>query len=331
MTGIREHHPADPELSIVVVSWNTKALLADCLASLARDPRSAAWEVLVVDNASADGSADMVAADFPWAQLIRSERNLGFAGGNNLALRRARGRHLLLLNSDTRVPAGALGPLVDALDAEADVGAVGPRLVDAAGRLEMSCGRAPSLGGEIVHKLLLHRLFPFFRFGRWDHRSRRDVGWVTGACLMVRGDAARAEGYLDEGIFMCYEDLEWCLRLRAAGWRILYLPDHEVVHLEGQSIRQRMGEMLVVSQQSLYYLFQKHFGRCRLQALRGLTLVEMVLRTALWSTVWLLRPNRRAEAADRLGAYRRIARRTLMDRSYWAPFDGRTDRGPAPD
>ena len=316
-----------PELSICIVSWNTRQLLADCLASLGEDPRGARWEVLVVDNASVDGSADMVATRYPRVQLIRSEVNLGFGGGNNLALARARGRHLLLLNSDTRVPVGALGALVERLDAEADIGAVGPRLVDAGGRLELSCGRAPGTGAEIVHKLLLHRLFPFFRFGGWDHRSRRDVGWVTGACLMVRGAAARAVGFLDEGIFMCFEDLEWCMRLRAAGWRIVYDPGSEVVHLEGQSIRQRLGDMLVISQQSLYYLFQKHFGRSRLHLLRGLTLVEMILRTLLWSALWLLQPGRRTEAADRLAAYRRISRRTLTDRSYWAPLDGASPRG----
>jgi GT2 family glycosyltransferase len=311
-----------PELSICILSWNTEALTRDCLASVFADPRSTGWQVIVVDNDSADGSATMVAEQYPAAELIRSPQNLGFAGGNNLALNRARGRFLLLLNSDTRVPTGALGHLLEHLERHPQVGAAGPRLVDATGRLELSCGRAPGLTPEIFHKLLLHRVFPFFRFGRWNHRETRDVGWVTGACLMIRRQALDAAGCLDDGIFMCFEDLEWCMRLRAVGWRIDYVPGSQVVHLEGQSIGQRLGDMLVVSQQSLYYLFQKHFSRAHLHALRLLTTVEMILRTVLWSALWTVRPGARREAGSRLAAYRVIFRRTLADRSYWAPRDG---------
>ena len=311
-----------PELSICILSWNTEAFTRDCLASLFADPRSSGWQVIVVDNDSADCSATMVAEQYPDAELIRSPKNLGFAGGNNLALTHARGRFLLLLNSDTRVPTGALGHLLDHLEQHPQVGAAGPRLVDAAGQLELSCGRPPGLTPEIFHKLLLHRVFPFFRFGCWHHRETRDVGWVTGACLMIRRQALDAAGSLDDGIFMCFEDLEWCMRLRAVGWRIEYVPDTQVVHLEGQSISQRLGEMLIVSQQSLYYLFQKHFSRSHLHALRLLTTVEMVLRTVLWSALWTVRPGARSEAGSRLAAYRVILRRTLADRSYWAPRDG---------
>ena len=310
-----------PELSICILSWNTEGLTRDCLASLHADPQSENWQVIVVDNDSTDGSVAMVQRQFPVVELIRSPTNLGFAGGNNLAFTHARGEHLLLLNSDTRVPVGALGHLLDHLRQHQAVGAVGPRLVDDDGRLELSCGRAPGLIPEIFHKLLLHRVFPFFRFGTWHHRETRDVGWVTGACLMVRSQALDATGGLDDGIFMCYEDLEWCMRLRAAGWRIEYVPGTEVVHLEGQSIRQRMGEMLVVSQQSLYYLFQKHFGYAHLHALRLLTAVEMVLRTVIWSAFWLVRPARRSEAGSRLAAYREIFWRTIAERRYWAPRD----------
>ena len=311
-----------PELSICILSWNTEAFTRDCLASLFADPRSSGWQVIVVDNDSADGSATMVAEKYPAAALIRSPKNLGFAGGNNLALTHARGRFLLLLNSATRVPTGALGHLLDHLEQHPQVGAAGPRLVDAAGQLELSCGRPPGLTPEIFHKLLLHRVFPFFKFGRWHHRETRDVGWVTGACLMIRRQALDAAGSLDDGIFMCFEDLEWCMRLRAVGWRIEYVPGTQVVHLEGQSISQRLGEMLIVSQQSLYYLFQKHFSRSHLHALRLLTTVEMDLRTVLWSALWTVRPGARSEAGSRLAAYRVILRRTLADRSYWAPRDG---------
>lgn len=311
-----------PELSISIVSWNTRELLRECLGSIREDPRSAAWELFVVDNASGDGSADMVEECFPGAVVVRSRVNLGFGGGHNLALARARGRHLLILNPDTRVDPGALGGMVDFADRNPGVGAVGPRLEDDRGNLERSWGRSPGTLSLIAHKLLLHRLFPHRRLAR-PGGGEADVGWVTGACLLVRREAAATAGFLDDGMFMCHEDVEWCMRLRSAGWRVVYLPQIRVVHHEGRSIRQRLGEMLVVSQQSQYYLHQKHFGRGRLHLLRLLTAVEMVLRTCLWSLLWMVRPVTRGESRDRLGAYRRILWRTLADRGYWAPRDPR--------
>ena len=308
-----------PLLSVCIVSWNTRDLLRDCLRALFADPQSREWEVLVVDNASDDGSPAMVAQEFSQVQLIVSDENLGFSGGNNLALEQARGRHLLLLNSDTRVESGALGQLVAYLETHPGVGAVGPMLSDGDGRLELSCGRSPSLATEIVHKLLLHRLLTFFRFGGWHHRSQRSVDWVTGACLMVRAEAADQTGFLDSRMFMCFEDLDWCMRLRRQGWEIVYCPSSRVTHLRGQSIGQDLGRMLVISQQSLFYLFQKHFGRGHLQALRLLTAIEMVLRSALWGIGYGLTRSRREERRQRLKAYGQIFYRTLAERSYWSP------------
>ena len=309
-----------PALSVCIVSWNTRDLLRDCLSSLVADPASNDWEIIVVDNASTDGSPDMVVEEFPEVMLIANARNLGFSRGNNAGLERATGRHLLILNPDTRVEADALSGLAQYLDAHPGVGAVGPRLIRGDGTLELSCGRTPSLGAEIVHKLLLHRVFPFFRFGRWDHESTRSVGWVTGACLMVRREAADQVGLLDTRMFMCFEDLDWCMRLHRAGWQIVYYPTHRVIHLGGQSIQQNREEMLVVSQQSLFFLFQKHSGRLQLTVLRILTVVEMLLRSLVWSGLGLAAPSRRCEARQRLAAYRRILYRTIADPVYWAPM-----------
>jgi N-acetylglucosaminyl-diphospho-decaprenol L-rhamnosyltransferase len=311
---------AQPILSVCVVSWNTRDLLADCLSSLEADPEYGGWEVVVVDNASADGSATMVASRFPRVRLIRNPSNLGFAGANNLAMAQARGRYLALLNPDTRVRIGALGGLVRHMEREPTIGAVGPRLEDPDGTLQLSCGRVPSLGTEIVGKLLLHKVFPFFKLGRWNHAEDRDVGWVTGACLMARREAVAAVGPLDAGIFMFYEDLEWCLRLRRCGWRIVYVPGSRVVHLGGQSVRQDFRHMLVISQRSLYYLFSKHYSLGALHALRVLTVVEMLLRSLLWLPLRYFSSTRSAEARERLQAYREILGKTFTDRAYWSPF-----------
>jgi GT2 family glycosyltransferase len=306
-----------PLLSILIVNWNTRELLRDCLNSIYEDPQSIAWEVVVVDNGSGDHSAALVESSFPQARLLALGQNLGFVGGYNLALEKSRGQYLLLLNSDTRVEPGALGGLVAFLEDHPQAGAVGPRLVHGDGTVQLSCGLSPSLGAEIVNKLLLHKVFPFFKFGRWNHAQIREVGWVTGACLLVRRAAIQEVGPLDPAIFMFYEDVEWCLRMRRAGWKVFYYPFSRVVHLGGQSTRKNFDQMLVISQQSQFYLFQKHFGRGALHLLRALTLVEMVFRSLAWSCFsW---GKRRVQARQRLKAYREIFSRTLCERAYWAP------------
>ena len=310
--------PRSPLLSIIVVNYNTSDLLARCLDSIFEDDTSR-WEVIVVDNGSTDNSVALVEARFPQVTLLASPQNLGFSGANNLALRQARGDFFLLLNTDTRVPPGSLGPMVAHMAANLWIGALGPRLVNASGELELSCGRHPNLASEIVHKLLLHKAFPFFRFGRWNHLDRRPVGWVTGACLMVRREAAEQTGFLDQGFFMCYEDVDWCMRIDRAGWQIIYYPDVEIEHDRGGTISRNLGELLVISQESQYYLFQKHFGPASLNLMRLLTVMEMGLRSAVW-TAAALSGRRRREARLRLKAYRKIAGRTILKRSFWAPL-----------
>jgi hypothetical protein len=311
----------DPVLSICILNWNTYELVRDCLMSIFADPQAADWEVVVVDNASADGSVEKIRREFSQAKIIVSAENLGFSGGNNLALQQVRGCYALLLNSDTLVEIGALGGLVDFMDSQAQAGVVGPMLLNTDGSLQLSCGISPSLWSEIVHKLLLHKLFPFFKLGRWDHAQTRSVGWVTGACLMVRRQVLDEVGFLDPQFFMYHEDVEWCLRFKRRGWRVYYYPFSRVVHLGGQSTRKNFSEMLVVSQRSLYYLFQKHFGRFQVYALRLLTIIEMVLRSLGWSSFFIFNRARRPECRQRLKAYQIILIRTLLDRSYWAPME----------
>jgi len=303
-----------PRLSICIVNWNTRDLLKDCLQSIFEDPESEQWEVIVVDNASADDSVDMVRASFPLVRLLVCEENRGFVGGNNLALQEARGGCWLLLNSDTQVERGALGLLLDFMDANPEAGAIGPKLLNADRSLQLSCGIAPTFYSEMANKLLLHKLFPFFKLGCWDHAQIREVGWVTGACLLVRRTAADQVGLLDPAIFMFYEDLEWCLRIRKGGWKVFYHAFSRVLHLGGQSTRQNFGQMLVISHQSLFYWYSKHFSSLEVVILRLLTPVEMLLRSLVWGLLYFSRPSRRDEARQRLRAYREIVASVLFFR-----------------
>ena len=166
---------------------------------------------------------------------------------------------------------------------------------------------------------MLHKLLPFFKLGRWRRDEIRVVGWVTGACLLVRREVLDEVGALDENMFMFYEDLDWCMRIRAAGWKIFYVPQSRICHLGGQSTRQDLARMLVVSQKSLYYLYAKHFNRSLLGLLRLLTIYEMVIRRLAWSALYLLCRHRRKETSERLRAYSEILSKSLREKPYWSP------------
>ena len=217
------------DLSIIIVSFNARADLERCLGSLHAAPVAAPHEILVVDNGSNDGSAG-AARRWPGVTVIETGANLGFARANNSGIRASRGANVLLLNSDTVVPPGAIDRLRAELDREADVAVVGPRLVDAAGRAELSFGRMIGPLNELRQKRLQ-------RSGKIEEmtRQRQYPDWVSGACLLVRRADADAVGGLDERYFMYAEDVDFCAAVRARGRRILFVPGVEVVHLRGRS------------------------------------------------------------------------------------------------
>lgn len=230
------------DLSIVIVSWNTRALLDDCLESVYAGLEAAgpsAAEVWVVDNASDDNSAAMVSGKYPAARLIQNGENVGFARANNQALRQAAGQYLLLLNSDTIVPKGALAALVEVMEAHPDVAACSPFLLNGDGTPQFCWARFPGLKDELTGGFDLSQSpYPAAEFADAGRRAAMQpfpVDWVGGACFLVRAEAARQVGLLDEAFFMYCEETEWCHRFRRAGWQILLAPGVTVTHLGGQS------------------------------------------------------------------------------------------------
>jgi GT2 family glycosyltransferase len=225
-------------LDIVIVSYNTREDLARSLASLAAHPPAGLETTFVVDNASADGSADMVRASWPAVHLIALDRNVGFAAANNTAIRRSSADRVLLLNSDTIVPAGAIDALAGRLEATGAV-AAGPRLADADGRPEISFGPMLSPWAEWRQRRLMRlaarRDAEAVRTVARLTGEERDVDWVSGACLLVDRAAAVAAGLLDERYFMYEEDVDFCAALRARGGRILFTPAATITHLGGRS------------------------------------------------------------------------------------------------
>ncbi len=230
---------AAPRLTIVIVSYNTQADLARCLESLRDTPPAVPLQIVVVDNASRDGSAAYVRAHHPEVRLIDSGDNLGFAKANNLGIRATESELLLLLNSDTIVPPNALDRLVATLDRFPAVVAVGPRLTDGAGNPELSWGQMISPRAEWRQRALMRGLAaddaPTRALVERLSHEERVVDWVSGACLLVRRAAACEAGLLDEQFFMYTEDVDFCAALRARGGQILFTPASEVIHLRGRS------------------------------------------------------------------------------------------------
>ena len=284
-----------PDLSIVIVNYNVVDMLRDCLRSLGPDLARLRAEVFVVDNASADGSAEMVAAEFPAVELIRSPRNLGYSAGNNLALRRARGRYVLLLNPDTKLPPCALVDTIAYMEAHPDVGALGPKLVRADGSLDLACRRSfPSPEVAFFRLSGLARLFPRSeRLARYnllhvDPDRAMDVDSVCGAFMLVRREAIDRVGLLDEAFRMYGEDLDWAYRIKQAGWRIRYHPSVVVLHYKGQSSRQRRIRSLLAFYHAMHVFYGKHYAPSRPAPFNALVhagiagyAVVALLRTAL--------------------------------------------------
>ena len=297
------------DLTAIVVNWNAGAHLKRCVGALLAQGRDLDLEVVVVDNASSDTSLRELAAFGDRVRLIQTGENLGFGRGVNRGLAGSGGAYVVALNPDVVLQPGALLRLVRFLERVPQAGLVGPRLSNVRGQIQASCGRPPRLTDEICRKFLLHLIFPLFKFRRWCPSEPTAVGWVTGACFAARRAALEAVGGLDEAIFMYYEDVDLCLRVRQAGWQVFYLPEAEGMHAGGASSKRALARMLVVSEASYAYLVRKHLGRAAELLLRGLRPVEMGLRWLLWGALFLIRPGCRQEARARLQAYGVILKR----------------------
>ena len=252
-------------LDIIIVSFNARADLERCLHSLHSAPPAMPHRVFVIDNASSDGSAETVRRAWPDVEVIDLPTNAGFAAANNVGIRAGRGDMILLLNSDTMVPAGAIERLVSRVEREPAVVAAGPRLVDGEGRAEWSFGRMLTPWTE-AHRAVTGKLY-----GRrvpgvtWavERATRRESypDWVSGACLLVRRPAAEKAGLLDERYFMYEEDVDFCAALRANGGRILFTPVAEVVHLRGRSSRSAPVATRLAYHRSHAAFYAKHDPR----------------------------------------------------------------------
>jgi len=251
------------DLSIVIVNWNTRNLLAQCLGSVYDTVSDLDFEIIVVDNASTDGSVEMVRERFLQVRLIQNTENVGFARANNQAIALSRGRYMLLFNSDAIATLGAIQALVVLADVEPRAGIVGARLLNPDGSFQASHTPFPTLWQEFLILTGLGRLSR----GRWypsrgpeEDKGPQVVDYVGGACLLVRRQAVEEVGGLDEGYFMYAEEVDWCYRMKQAGWQVWYQPAAKVIHLGGGSSQNRRPQREAGLYRSRVRFFRKHYG-----------------------------------------------------------------------
>ena len=296
-----------PDLSVVIVNWNTIGMLRDCLGSLFASGVKASLEVFVVDNASSDGSPDMVEAEFPSVKLIRNTRNMGFAAANNQALRLAKGRHVLLLNSDTLVHTGVIDASIDYLDQNPQTGMMGCRVLNADGTVQTTCSRFPTLTNLV---LLTSGLFKVpglsvarrYRMEDWQRDDERDVEVVSGCYLMARRSATEAVGLLDEDFFFFGEETDWCRRFLAHGYAVRFAPVGTITHFGGGSSKSLNSKRDLMLSEATVRLHRKHGGLAAAAAAWSILFVFNASRYAYWSFKSLTQRS----GLDRSGHFRGV-------------------------
>lgn len=325
-------------LSIIIVNYNSKSVLQDCLASLLNSSLEIHYEVFVIDNASSEDISDLESrfCDF---KFLYNKKNLGFAAANNIGIKLAKGKFILLLNPDTIVNKDSFQPMLNYLGNNPQTGIVGCKIFNAEGVIERSTHSFPSLLKEFVHanefvKALMSydsflgnlfrkksRMKAFDSY--WDHNSEREVDHVTGACMMVRREAIEKAGLLDEAFFLYNEEVEWSLRIKKAGYKSIFLPDSTIIHLFGHSTgqkvqKQKVNRLLVERYRGMLYFFGKHFGFLKQMLLRAIVFEGFALRL-LFNYIKTLRPSlkNRTSVLEENKYYKQIIKLAFMRCYDW--------------
>ena len=277
------------DLSVVIVNWNTRDMLRDCLQSVLAGIGDLRAEIFVVDNASEDGSAAMVRREFAQIHLIQSAKNLGFGAGNNLALRRVCGRHVLLINTDTIVHGSVIANCVTWLDNNPEVGLMGPRLLNRDGAGQPSCSSFPSLKSLTLQLVGITRIARWdnYRMTGWDWSEERSVEVVSGAAMFVRGKAMEEVGLFDESFYFYGEETDWCRRFSSNGWRLKFVPIPEITHYGGGSVRRLNHRREVMLTEGTTRLQLKHGGRVAAITCFTILTLHNITRAAFWFAAWV--------------------------------------------
>ena len=308
------------DLSIIIVSWNVRDLLRACLRSIDAGRGELRLEVIVVDGGSHDGSPEMVAAEFPWVKLIARPDNVGFPKGNNIGMSEANGRTLLLLNPDTEIIGDALTALLNFLDSQPDVGVVGPQLLNSDGTVQSSRRRFPTLATGLFESTWLETVAPraildHYYAADLPDDATADVDWLMGACLLIRREIYEAVGGMDEDYFMYSEELDYCRRIKEAGWRVVYLPAAQVTHHAGKSSEQAVAARHIAFQRAKLRYFWKFHGRLPAHFLRIVLLLNYLCQIILEAAKGVL-GHKRPLRWQRVAIYWQVLRTGLRPAGF---------------
>ncbi len=263
-------------LTVSVVTANNKKLILDCLRSIYETTQNLSFEVYVVINDSSDDSEAAIKENFPEVKLIINQKKMGFTYNHNIVIKGSEGKYILVLNDDTVILDGALDKMVNFMENHSDIGVLGCKILNPDGSLQWSCGKSFDHKFEYFKSAILRPWLPFLKHRHF--KNVQEVSWVTGACFLVRAEAARAVGLFDENIIIYYDDADWCYRMIRAGWKVVFYPGAEIIHYYGQTRKQYLARDIFIIYQSRLYFFAKHYSYSTYYLVRMLTVPEAILR-----------------------------------------------------
>jgi GT2 family glycosyltransferase len=298
-TSLNKECPID--ISFIIVSWNAKRYLLKCLESLGRTEGNYTSEIIVVDNASTDGSPQALRESAPRVRLVENAKNAGFARANNIGIKLARGRYLCLINSDVEVREGCVTEVLRQMETQPGIGLIGPLLLEGDGQTQISCWGFPSLWNMLCCALALDRIFPScslfngYQMRHFHKDTARDVDILGGAFWLARREAVQEVGLLDEGFFMYGEDMDWCQRFWQKGWRIHFCPQAAAVHYGGASSANAPIRFSIEMQRANLQYWKKHHSGAAWLAIHFVYGLHLLVRIVGHFGASLVRAKTRAE------------------------------------
>ena len=298
----KQNNKNNIDVSIIIVNWNTKDFLQECLHSVFETTHEVTFEVIVVDNGSCDGSLEMVTENYPYVKLIQTGSNLGFAKANNVGIKNSKGRHICLVNSDVVIREGCIDKMYMYIQQHPPIGILGPRILNPDLTLQSSCRGNLSLWNTFCRSLALDTIFPRSTlFGGllmnyWPHDTIRRVDAILGCFWMVRREALNQVGLLDEQFFMYAEDIDWCKRFWKTGWEVVFFPYAEAIHYGGGSSLEVPIKSYVKANRSSFVYWRKYHGKVMLTCFYSVILIGEIIRIVRASILFLIKSSERTEA-----------------------------------
>jgi len=297
------------DVSIVIVNWNTRAIVSNCLRSVFEETDKIKFEVIIVDNASTDGSVEMIREEFPEVIIICNKSNRGFAAANNQGIQIGRGEYVLLLNSDTIILDNAISKSIFFARNNPKAAVTSCRVLNSDKTLQPTCFMFPSICNMILSSTYIYKIFPKNRFfGRermswWKRNDVRDVDAVTGCFMLVRKDAIGEIGNMDERFFMYAEETDWCYRFKQAGWQVMFMPDAEIIHLHKGSSKKIESTMRLQLSGSILLFFEKHKSRTQYILACLFTALFFFARVPYWFVIAIISKKKRSACLDIVRTY----------------------------